>query len=1859
MVPTSADGCEGPSGEVVITVDPFPNTSPITGENSLCIGATNEIYEVVNTPGSSYSWTVPGSLDMTFNNNTYFIIVDAIANGSGNITVTESNSYGCVGTTEIFPVTVSNFATQELITGPEDVCRGASGVTYSVPDNAGSTYTWSTPPGASITSDPSLSAVDVDFNLVVTGDFSVIETNASGCVTVHHPLTVTVHPIPNIYTVSAPPYYCFGGTGVTVTLSNSQSGVNYQLYRGGVAEGAVVPGTGGPLNWANQTAGIYTIEGIYNTPTACAQMMNGSPLVEENSEITVSSVTLSTSTEGSHNLNCHGDNTGTIQINVTGGAAPYEYSINGGSTYQVSNTFSNLTAGIYTVRIRDARGCIIDSAPITLTQPDALVLTSVLETQPVSCFGGSDGAAEVVVDISTGVAPYSYQWYEDASLTTPVAGAALATMSGVEAGTYYVEVTDANMCPITGGVIITEPDVLEANRASTDVTCFGADDGTITLSNPAGGYGTYEYSIDGGVNWQLSPDFTGLAPDSYNVYIRDGAHPTCAVQLDPALVIDEPTELDADIASSDVTCFGANNGTITLTDPVGGYGTYEYSIDGGASWQSSGSFSGLLPGSYDVYIRDAVQTACAIQLDPTLLIDEPAILDADVASTDITCFGAGDGEIDITNPSGGLGTYEYSINGGGSWHADGDFTGLFPGTYNVRIRDAAETGCVIVLDPALVITQPAVLNATVSRTNVTCNGADDGIIDITLPTGGYGTYAYSIDGGVNWQTGGTFSGLAPGMYDVRIRDDVNQTCVVTLNNALLITEPPVLSAIISHTDVTCFGGTDGSISLSNPSGGYGTYEYSISGGATWQGTVNFTGLPAGSYDIYIRDAANIGCEIQLDGAYLVDEPVVLDADVASTDATCFGVADGTIVISTPTGGHGTYQYSIDGGSSWQISGTFSGLAPGPYDVYIRDAVQTACEMQLDGSVTIDEPAILDADVASSDVSCFGGADGSITITNETGGYGTYEFSINGGITWQSSGTFTGLPASSYAVYIRDGLHSTCEILLDPALVIDEPAALNADVASTNVTCFGAADGTISITNEAGGYGTYEFSIDGGATWQGSGIFTALAPGSYDVRIRDAVHTACETTLNSTLLITQPAILDATILHTDVSCFSGSDGSITISNPTGGYGTYDYSIDGGATWQGTVNFAGLPAGPYNVYIRDAANTGCEIQLDGTYLVDEPAVLDADVASTNVTCFGATDGTITVSNPTGGYGTYQYSIDGGISWQMSGTFTGLAPVSYDVMIRDAANATCQITLQADLQITQPAVLGADIATTNVTCFGNGDGIIAITNPTGGYGTYEYSINGGGSWQSSGTFAGLGTGLYAVMIRDAAYGGCIITLDPAVEISQPALLNATATFTAVTCNGNSDGAIDLTVTGGTAGYDFLWSGPAAYSSTDEDPSGLAAGSYSVTVTDQNGCTAAANVTVTEPTQLELNPTADVLLNCYGDTNGTGAFYASGGTMGYTFTEVTNSAGATLAAPGFNSQSIFNAGEGNVTVRVTDGNGCQTDATITFTQPDKLEPGEIGSDQVICFGEDPAAITETVAASGGPGVRNYQWQMASTAAGTYNNIPGATAESFAPLGLSATTYYRREVRSGMCNPEYTDTVEVIVNELPSGLLTGGETICSGESSVLNVAVSGGAAPYEIEIGNYGDLPGYGSGDDIIVTPLGTTTYKLLRIKDNNGCEVSDPSAYVNGEATVVVRALPVITVHPTDTTLCEYRTITFEAAASGEDLAYKWEVFDGTLWSDVENGGVYSGATTTSLLVFSATRGMDGNRYRMIASSCGTADTTTEATLMVETPPEIADDPADATICEGENTQFVVDVAGDGLVYEWYVDDGVGPPD
>lgn len=233
---------------------------------------------------------------------------------------------------------------------------------------------------------------------------------------------------------------------------------------------------------------------------------------------------------------------------------------------------------------------------------------------------------------------------------------------------------------------------------------------------------------------------------------------------------------------------------------------------------------------------------------------------ANLNYSNVSCYAASNAMINMFNPSGGTGSYQYTINGGANWYASGYFSGLSPSTYDVRIRDSGYTSNEYTLNGALVLTQPAILNAGNSSMSIMCHGATS-FVNFNSQSGGSGVYEYSSDSGNTWQSSPNFSPIyADTHYQFWIRDANCPSCSLMMWDVYKPDKPELYAQTI-HTNVSIYGGTDGSITFQNASGGGGTFKYSIDNAHTWQTSPNFTGLSAGTYTCLVQDAGFPSCYV--------------------------------------------------------------------------------------------------------------------------------------------------------------------------------------------------------------------------------------------------------------------------------------------------------------------------------------------------------------------------------------------------------------------------------------------------------------------------------------------------------------------------------------------------------------------------------------------------------------------------------------------------------------------------------------------------------------------------------------------------------------------------------------------------------------------------------------------------------------------------------------------------------------------------------------------------------------------------------------------------------------------------------------
>ena len=426
----------------------------------------------------------------------------------------------------------------------------------------------------------------------------------------------------------------------------------------------------------------------------------------------------------------------------------------------------------------------------------------------------------------------------------------------------------------------------------------------------------------------------------------------------------------------------------------------------------------------------------------------------------------------IISASGGTGALAYSIDGGSTYQLDNYFPNLSAGNYNIIARDASlctDTEASIITG----VLAPTIDN--LSSNNITCNNLGDLTI---IASGGNGSLEYSIDNGTNFQAGNTFINLTAQTYNVVVRDASACTdhSTITISGALA----PTIDNIVKH-DVTCAALGDITITAS---GGNGTLEYSIDDGTTFQTSNSFPNLTAQTYNIVVRDASLCTDE---DVAIITGELAPTIDEVVKNDVTCNSLGDITIIAS---GGNGVLEYSIDGGTNYQVSNIFSGLTPNTYHIAVRDAAHCPSNTTININAVL-VPSI--DEVSTSNVSCT--ELGTISVAASEG-YGTLVYSIDGGLTFQASNHFSGLNAEIYNIVVKDD--NTCTD--NETATITGAMAPNIDnIAKTNETC--TELGAITI-NASGGNGVLSYSIDGGTTYKNYNYFGGLTAANLNISVKD-------------------------------------------------------------------------------------------------------------------------------------------------------------------------------------------------------------------------------------------------------------------------------------------------------------------------------------------------------------------------------------------------------------------------------------------------------------------------------------------------------------------------------------------------------------------------------------------------------------------------------------------------------------------------------------------------------------------------------------------------------------------------------------
>ncbi|HEX5002979.1 MAG TPA: gliding motility-associated C-terminal domain-containing protein [Bacteroidia bacterium] len=1496
------------------------------------------------------------------------------------------------------------------------------------------------------------------------GTYSVSVTDNKGCVANTSAVISQPSAALSLSTTITSNISCFSGNNGAIDLSLS----------GGTAPYSYLWSTGATTqDVANLPAGGYQV--TVTDANGCTAVSNAT--------ISQPAGALSTNISISQQVSCFGGNNGSVDLTVSGGTQPYTYSWSNGS---VSQDLSGLSSGVYTVTIYDSNGCNATQSA-TVSQPSAALAASVSSITDISCFGDNSGA--ILLSVSGGTAPYSFLWSN---------GATSQNINGVAMGNYSVSVIDLNGCTAGTAGVISQPSAAlsVAINASVNVSCFGGNNGSVNIG-VSGGTSPYTYLWNDGAT---SEDRNGLSAGLYTVTVTDAKG--CLTQQ--SVTISQPVAaLSASLAiTQNVSCFGGSNGAVTLA-VNGGTAPYNYAWSNGATTQN---LAGVGSGNYSVTVTD--NKGCQVIKNGTITQPSAALSTAASVTQQVSCFGGSNGTIHLS-VSGGTAPYAYNWNTG---NISQDLSGLSAGTYNVTVSDA--NGCSALA--AVTVNQPAAaLSVTASGTTmVSCRNGSDASIN-TIVGGGTQPYSY------NWSNGSTtqnISGLIAGNYTILVTD-VNGCSSSAIVN---ITQPAAslsASATVSQ-QVSCFGGANGSILLT-PSGGTAPYTYLWSNGT---GSQNISNLQSGSYSVTVTDAK--GCTASA-GASVNQPAAALSAVIAvDQDVLCFGAQTGSLQVNA-SGGTTPYVYSWNTGASSQ---SVSGLAAGNYSVTVTD--NNGCTSIAISAISQPSAPLNSSIAASGDVSCFGAGNGFVTL-NVNGGTSPYLFNWSNGATSQN---LNGVVSGTYSVTVTDG--NGC-VTTNSALIHQPSAALSAAVSVQQaVSCTGGSNGSISI-NVNGGTAPYSYNWISGSTAQN---LVNLQAGNYAVTITD--NNGCTFSLATN--VTEPlAVVSISAASVQpVLCYAGNSGSIDVS-VSGGTQPYTYLWSNGATSQDIYS---LSVGVYSVVVTDA--NGCTAAFTQSVSQPAAALASSTTVTSNISCFSGNNGAVDLT-VSGGTAPYLFSWNTGavsedISGQAAGSYSvtitdanGCTDIAYATITQPAGALSLAVSVTQNVScnggsngmvnasvnggtapynymwsngatgvninslsagiytvtvtdvngcntsqtanVTQPAMaLNAVVnAVQPVLCNSGNSGFIDLY-VIGGTLPYTYLWSNGVTTED---ITNITSGTYTATITDA--NGCTVSITQSVsEPAQPLSASAVA-VTPVSCFGGNNGAVNLSAAGGTAPYVFEWSNGAI----TEDVSGLSAGTYSVTVTDVNGCAASVSVNISQPAAaLSAVASASQQVFCFGGSNGSATVVAAGGTLPYTYSWSNGAAG--------NAAGSLSAG--TYTVTVTDSNGCSSLASVQITQPAASLSGTISQvSPALCYGGSTGSVSVQI--SGGTVPYSYNWNTGATT----QNINNLSAGNYSVI---VTDY-------NGCTFSLNQTVTQPAAALAASALQSQFVNCyGGNNGTVSVNATGGTVPYSYQ---------WNTGDNTqSVSGLTAANYSVT-VTDSNGCsalasvQVTQPSAVLSAVAT------------------------------------------------------------------------------------------------------------------------------------------------
>ncbi|MBE7630297.1 T9SS type B sorting domain-containing protein [Tenacibaculum piscium] len=1284
---------------------------------------------------------------------------------------------------------------------------------------------------------------------------------------------------------------------------------------------------------------------------------------------------------------------GILDITASGGSGVnYVYAVVSENTAVKDADFSataptTITAGIWDIYVRDNGGtgtlgtdyCQAKLTTNEVTKIPDPTIDTVTAIQP-KC---STDKGIINVTVSGGKAAYTVTLTGLLGTTSvqPQTGNSLNyEFKDLVADTYTITVEDINTC--TGTAASTQeikvPSVLKDGKAvSTDLAC-GVSGGSITFTNPTGGTpdpttGNYTFYYKENIasvtnytpvlgNNTNTVTVTNLSAGDYLTKVVD--YEGCSLDLNtvtnPITIKALPAKPTFNAPTITYNCEGKGSFTLSPDIALVSPKTYTYTLDDtNKTNNTTGKFENLSEGSHTVSV--SYGSNCSTDIIVEVKAGQSFTATASLVSHP-KCKDGTDGKIKVVASFGSVAVteFQYSIDGVSPtiWTTvnsnEVTIDTFGAGTHTIKVRpNATSTNCEVTLTK--ILKNPTEVEVTKApHTKITCTSPTSTITP-TAKGGNGGAYTYTVESLDNSGNSlspkvisSTLTGLSAGKYNVVAKDKLGCESI-----AFPITIADKEDVEFTATASACHTGNDASITL-DVTKGNGTYSFALTDVATTliTKTGNITGtshtipnLSAGTYTVTVTDG--FGCELEVKDIIINAK---ITATLSTTQANC---NNGSLIIANVAGASGTdYVYAVVAEGS-PVPTTFTAitnplttvsLSKGKYDVYVRDNNGTGtlgtdyCEFKISKEIT-KIPDLTATAKTPIQPNCFGET-GSL-VFEISGGKATYTYTLNGAAVPATATvtvvgnthTIAGLVADDYDIIVKDA--NSCTVTI-PTQTIKAPDKLEkvGDATPIHFTCK-TLKGGIDFVNPNGGTGVYTFSYK-----LDTAPVTAFMPvvgnqqlgldaGTYNIKVKDANN--CEIPLNDVTINPLPA---APTLTESVAYNCDGKGTITVLPSNSAY-TYTYTLDDTAkTSNATGIFADLDAGSYTVSVGYGSDCFTDIDV----IVANDKKFGASVTKTvNPTCFGASDGSITIEavNATS---PYEYSTDNGTNWADATTnpFTiiGLkANIDYQIKVKTKGiTPVCEIPVSTEKLDNPDKVEVTATVEQEITCSATGTEVGATIKAIGTKGTspYTYELFDNTNTSLGNTLTGITAGTYTVVATDKNGAGC--KSDP-VTIEVKAKIDVTFDIAAL-CYDGTNGTINVTNILGNGALKYTQNGGTTLNAipTGDDSFtviGLSAGVHKIKIIDERGCSLEKTITIYPELSATATPTN---LSCTPAGTPTGQILVvpSGGTgfvtpTDYQFSVVTANATAPAAGTYLTTNLITGLAAGTYDVYVKDAQNCE----------------------------------------------------------------------------------------------------------------------------------------------------------------------------------------------------------------------------------------------------------------------------------------------------------------------------------------------